>query len=303
VGEGTVLLRRSSLGDVVLLGAVTAAVPGPVTVVTAPEWVGVARRLHGVHRVVSWPGDAEPRDVVAAIPPGQWVDLQGSLRSIRLWLSAGRRPPRIHKHSLRRRALLLGLPVRPRPPVSAIYARTCGVVQMPPPWIDLPRDGVETLALIPGASRPTKRWPAEGWAAVGRSWRGPVAVLGGPGEEGLCAAVAGQVPGAVAVAERGFARTFEVLARSSVAVGNDCGLLHLAGACGIPVVAIFGPTHPLDGFWVYRGEVVEVANLGCRPCSLHGRDRCPLGDLACQDIPPSEVIAAVGRVRERWCAG
>jgi len=36
VGEGTVLVRLSSLGDVVLLGAITGNVPGPVTVVTSP---------------------------------------------------------------------------------------------------------------------------------------------------------------------------------------------------------------------------------------------------------------------------
>ncbi|MBW1878459.1 MAG: glycosyltransferase family 9 protein [Deltaproteobacteria bacterium] len=303
MGEGTVLLRRSSLGDVVLLGSVTAVLPGPVTVVTAPEWVDVASRLRGVHRVVSWPKEAEPRDVAAAIPPGRWVDLQGSLRSARLWLAAGRWTRRIHKHGVRRRLVLLGVPVRPRPPVTAIYARTCGVVQTPTPWIDLPRSTVDTLALIPGASRVTKRWPADRMAAVGRAWQGRVAVLGGPGEEALCAAVARQVPGATVVAERGFAGTWEVLARTRLAVGNDCGLVHLAGACGIPVVAVFGPTHPLDGFWVHRGEVVQVVNLGCRPCTLHGRDHCPLEDLACQDVPSNEVIEAVERVQERWCVG
>jgi heptosyltransferase-2 len=303
VGEGTVLLRRSSLGDVVLLGAVTAVLPGPVTVVTAPAWTEVAARLRGVHGVVSWPKDAEPRDVVAAIPPGRWVDLQGNLRSARLCLAAGHRPRRIHKHSVRRRLVLFGVPLRPRPPVTALYARTCGVTETPAPWIDLPRSDPDTLALIPGASWPTKRWPAERFAAVGRAWQGPVAVLGGPGEEALCTAVARQVPGASVVAERGFAGTWEVLARTVMVMGGDCGLVHLAGACGIPVVAVFGPTHPLDGFWVHRGEVVQVVDLGCRPCTLHGQQRCPLGDLACQGIPPEKVIAAVERVQERWCAG
>ena len=55
-----VLVRRSSLGDVVLLGAVTKAL-GDVTVVTAPEWAPVASRLIGVTRVVSWPKEADPR--------------------------------------------------------------------------------------------------------------------------------------------------------------------------------------------------------------------------------------------------
>jgi lipopolysaccharide heptosyltransferase II len=42
--------------------------------------------------------------------------------------------------------------------------------------------------------------------------------------------------------------------------------------------------------------VVETA-LSCRPCSVHGRRRCPLGHHRCmRDLTPDLVLAAVRRV-------
>jgi len=293
--SGTVLLRRSSLGDVVLLGAVTGSVPGPVTVVTAPTWAPLAASLAGVDRVVSWPREARPADLARTIGGGRWVDLQDSVRSRWLCMVAGQPTARVHKRSVARRLRLLGVPVPPRPPVGDLYAEACGVAPREAPWIELPGATRDALALLPGATWATKRWAPERFSAVGRAWDGPVVVLGSMAERTLCAGVADGVPGATVLCEDGFDQTLEALTRVRVAVGNDSGLLHLAGACGIPVVAVFGSTHPDDGFFAWPAEVVQE-EVGCRPCTLKGRVRCPLGDLRCLEIEPERVIAAVERV-------
>lgn len=277
-----VLLRRGALGDVVLLGAVTSRI-GPCTVVTDPRWVPIARRLRGVVAAVPWP----------ELPDGDVIDLQGSLSSRLLAPGAAR----IDKRSLRRRLRLLTSAIPPRPPVPALYAEACGVLPAAPPWIDLPARPRDTLALIPGAAFPAKQWDPMRFARVGRSWEGPVVVLGGPGEEALVATVAAEVPGASTCVERGFDRTLDWLARCRVAVAGDTGGMHLAGAAGAAVVALFGPTHPSDGFFVYPGEVVQ-RRLWCRPCTLHRRERCPLGHHRCLDLAAAEVVEAVRR-----CAG
>jgi hypothetical protein len=264
------LLRRRSLGDVVLLGAVTGALPGCV-VVTEPRYAEVAARLRGVGRVLPW-GER---------PPGRVVDLQGDLRT-RL---AHPLAARIHKRSVRRR---LGLG---RPLVTALYAEAAGVDPLPPPWIDAP--GGDGLALIPGASTSLKSWPATSYAALGRRWAGPVVVVGGPGEEALCAGVAAAIPGARAVVGEGFVEVLAALGRCRVAVGGDTGLLHLAAACGATPVAVFGPTHPRDGFFPYpRGRVVSLA-LPCRPCTLHRRESCPEGHHGCMGVSVAAVWAEV----------
>ena len=149
------------------------------------------------------------------------------------------------------------------------------------------------MVLAPGAAWATKRWAASHFRELAASWDGPVSVLGGPGEEALCAEVAGT--SAEIVVERGFDRTIELLGRARVVVSGDTGLMHLGGACGARVVAVFGSTHPDDGFFCSPGEVVQ-RDLACRPCTLHGRQACPLGHLQCMDIGVTRVLEAVRRV-------
>lgn len=275
----TVLVRRRSLGDVVLLGSVTGALDG-VTVVTEPRYVEVAARLRGVTR-------AAPLGMPVR---GRVVDLQRDLVTLRAFPWARR----IHKRSLRRR---LGLG---RPAVPELYAEACGVRPVPTPWIDTPERGDrDHLALIPGASGAPKRWRPDRFAAVGRSWDGPVVVVGGPGEEPLVDAVVRGVPGARAVVGPGFADAIGALGRCRVAVGGDTGLLHLAAACGAVPVALFGPTSTADGFFPYpHGEVVQLS-LPCRPCALHRVQACRVGHHGCMDQPVTLVVAAVRRA----CAG
>lgn len=268
---GTVLVRRRALGDVVLLGAVTAAVDPPVTVMTDPRFVSLAARLRGVDQALPW--DARP-------PPGRVIDLQRDLRTLRAYPFARK----LRKHTLRRVAGL------GRPLVTELYARACGVSALPPPWfaVDGPR---EALVLIPGASCAPKRWSPASFAAVGRRWTGPVWVIGGAGERALVELVAAAIPGAGALAEDGFDRTLDVLGGARVAVGGDTGLLHLAAACGARPVALFGPTDPRDGFFPYDGAVVSLA-LPCRPCARHRVEACRVGHHGCMGQPIDAVVAA-----------
>lgn len=280
-----VLLRRSSLGDVVLVGAVAGALPG-CTVVTDARYVALVLRMRGVADVIAWPEHAR------ALPSGPVFDLHDDRRSRAL---APNPAGRVNKRSLRR-FLRLGLGVGgPRPSVPAIYAEACGVVPAPGPWFDLPAAPREALVLVPGASAATKRWRRAGFLAVGRAWGGPVRVLGGPGDEARVAAVVAGIPGAVGVVEAGFEATFDALVGARLAIGGDTGLVHLAGACGIPAVTVFGSTDVDDGFAVHAGRVV-TRDLACRPCSRHGRDVCPLGDAACRDVPVADVLAAARAV-------
>ena len=160
------------------------------------------------------------------------------------------------------------------------------------PWIDLSRAPDGTLVIVPGAAWATKCLSAKTAVAVGVAWEGPVAVVGGPDEAVLCKEVSRGIPGSVVIAEVGFASVFSVLSRAEAVVAGDTGLMHLAAACGVPVVALFGPTSPDDGFWVHPGAVVE-SDLPCRPCSLHGDDSCPLGHHRCMDHDAEEVSAAL----------
>lgn len=86
------------------------------------------------------------------------------------------------------------------------------------------------------------------------------------------------------------------LSRLRVTVTNDSGGLHLSEAVGTPVVAIFGPTIREFGFSPWRAEsvLVETDRLDCRPCGIHGAERCPLRHHRCMvDISVDQVLAEV----------
>lgn len=164
----------------------------------------------------------------------------------------------------------------------------------------------QVFAIHPGCGgySPVRRWSPEGFAAVADALArdGLVSlVVAGPGEEGI----AGQVVEAAEV--RSLLLTgmptprhlAAVLARCRLFVGNDSGVMHLAVAAGLPVVAVFGPSNPRawgpydpDG---RRSRIVWV-DLPCSPCLYRGQSlglRHGCGDLRClREIRPEMVIRA-----------
>ena len=62
--------------------------------------------------------------------------------------------------------------------------------------------------------------------------------------------------------------TAALLQQCHLLLSNDSGLMHMATALRVPVVAIFGPTVQEFGFYPFKAsaQVVSTA-LACRPCS------------------------------------
>lgn len=81
----------------------------------------------------------------------------------------------------------------------------------------------------------------------------------------------------------------------------DSGNMHLAALSNVPVLSIWGATHPDAGFGPWgQGEeaILQIPTdaLTCRPCSVFGNKPCWRGDLAClNDI---SVGAVATRVRQ-----
>jgi heptosyltransferase-2 len=158
------------------------------------------------------------------------------------------------------------------------------------------------VALAPGSIWGAKRWPYFP-ELVGRL-SGPAVAIGGPSDAGLCGTLAAAAPERVhnAAGQVGPRTSAALIARAAALVTNDAAPLHLAGAVGTPVVAIFGPSAPSFGFAPLGplDIVLEQQELLCRPCSTHGPAVCPLEHHRCmQELGVGIVADALSLVLSR----
>lgn len=97
----------------------------------------------------------------------------------------------------------------------------------------------------------------------------------------------------MAAAKAGFAGEISVISTLDAMVSMDSGNMHLAALCRVPVVSIWGATHPAAGFTPWKGEASLMLGddtLACRPCSIFGKKECRFGDYRCFDAVTSQAI-------------
>ncbi len=153
------------------------------------------------------------------------------------------------------------------------------------------------VAIAPGAAYgPSKRWPADRFAAVAdalaREAGARCVLLWGPGEEDTRAAFLDAVQTTVHECHDGhpaIARMKAAVAVSDLLICNDSGPRHVAIALKKPVVCIMGPTSPryTDSPWE-QGRILRV-DVDCGPCQ---KPVCATDHRCMTRIAPSDVVAA-----------
>ncbi|MDQ3018953.1 MAG: glycosyltransferase family 9 protein [Bacteroidota bacterium] len=91
----------------------------------------------------------------------------------------------------------------------------------------------------------------------------------------------------------------ELIKRSFLLITNDSAPLHIANSVGTDVIAIFGATIPEFGFYPYgkKDIIFETNGLMCRPCSIHGGDKCPIETFVCMNnIKEENILEQVKRM-------
>jgi heptosyltransferase II len=158
-------------------------------------------------------------------------------------------------------------------------------------------DSRPAVALAPGAVGPSKRWPADAYAALARRLLAEgfaVWIIGGPGEKTIAQTIVADT------AARDFTGTdlreaILALAAANAAVSNDSGLLHVAAALGTAAIGIFGPTSPWH--WAPLNPIAATIQadieLACRPCH---KPVCRLRHHRCMtEISAEQVFATTRR--------
>lgn len=157
------------------------------------------------------------------------------------------------------------------------------------------------VGMAPGSVWPTKRWIPEGFATVADKLiaeKGAGVILfGGPEDQELCTRIVSIMKNTpvVSAGDLSLRESASLIAKCHVFLSNDTGIMHLAAAMKVPVVAIFGATVPSFGFApVGEGHTIIEKQLPCRPCGTHGGRQCVEDTFACmKDISPEEVYDAV----------
>ena len=165
------------------------------------------------------------------------------------------------------------------------------------------------IVLAPGAAYGTaKRW-LPGYVAqlIGEltAARGATCVLvGSSGDRATARVIASSLapPARARVIDLTGETTIEqlagVLRAAQACVSNDSGAMHLAGAVGTPLAAVFGPTREHETAPLARtGRAAEILinPVWCRPCMLR---ECPIDHRCMKGLSPERVFVAVERLMD-----
>ena len=183
--------------------------------------------------------------------------------------------------------------------LKCVNALTCKCVSA-----DAPNTNATTLShnhaivgVAPFSQHEGKVWP---WENVERlvemlAAKGYEVLLFGSKEE------AGQLEGLAdkwenvdsVAGKQTFAEELDIIKSLSLMVSMDSANMHFASVFGVPVVSVWGATHPDFGFYGYgqNRDNALCANLPCQPCSAYGQKPCRYGDYRClRAITPEMVL-------------
>jgi len=149
------------------------------------------------------------------------------------------------------------------------------------------------VGMAPGAAYgPAKRWFPERFAAVAdrlaERFACPVLLFGSAGDRPSTEAVQAAAKTAlVDIAGRtSLGDAIALIARCDLFVTNDSGLMHVAGALGVPTVAVFGSTNPKTTYPLGDRTVLIRKPVDCSPCL---KPECPT-DFKCMDLVTVEEV-------------
>jgi heptosyltransferase-2 len=326
------IIRLSSLGDIILTTPVLRLVreswpAARIDFMLKAEFQEVLRAHPCVDRLLPVDTREPLRQTIRVLRETHYdlvLDLHRTLRSV--WLSRRSRARHrlaYRKHTLRRALLVyckwntLG-PTTSVPERYALPLRRLGV-DMPLPRTEMHVEaqsvsaveqyladrGLNTvprclIAVAPGARWKTKQWPVERYAAAARELAArhdaAIVLLGDCHDRPLVQAFRQHVavPVIDTVGQLPLMQTAAVLQQCRLLLCNDSGLMHMAAALGVPVVAVFGPTVKAFGFYPFQAAAQVVSHpLACRPCTTKGAHRCPRGHHDCmRRIVPEQIVAA-----------
>jgi heptosyltransferase II len=94
-------------------------------------------------------------------------------------------------------------------------------------------------------------------------------------------------------------QSYYVITQSKALITVDSASQHLGAASDTPIMLIYGSTDISFGFYplTSKYKIIENDKLECRPCTDHGRDKCPLGHFKCiEDLSVNYIFEELNKL-------
>ena len=90
-----------------------------------------------------------------------------------------------------------------------------------------------------------------------------------------------------------------IISQLNLMLSMDSSGMHMASLMGIPVISIWGPTHPYAGFLGYGQKLEDCIQIDhpSRPSSIYGNKPCLCGAVPCIDLIETKVV--IQKITER----
>lgn len=159
------------------------------------------------------------------------------------------------------------------------------------------------IGIAPFAMHASKIWPLENYATVIQKIldKMPAKFLlvgGGPREVKYFESLKAKFPGhcEVVADQLKIRQEIAIMQNLDLMLCVDSSNMHLAALAGVPLLSVWGGTHPGVGFGpLGKGEesIIQISRteLPCRPCSVYGRESCYVGGFPCLTRITAENIA------------
>lgn len=189
-----------------------------------------------------------------------------------------------------------------KPIFHSIYPQANGMSCLPVEHLTGEKDGCHWIGIAPFAAHRGKIYPIELQEKVIQALSATPTFKvflfgGGTNEQQILSAWEKQYPNVISVAGKlKMDEELILMSRLDVMETMDSGNMHLASLVGIPVVSIWGSTHPYAGFmgWGQSESNAIQADLPCRPCSIYGNKPCIKGNYEClKSIRPETIISRI----------
>ncbi|MBN2439137.1 MAG: lipopolysaccharide heptosyltransferase II, partial [Deltaproteobacteria bacterium] len=183
-----------------------------------------------------------------------------------------------------------GVRLKPGEDYEEIAERLCGEFGI--------EGGRSLIGIAPGAAYgPAKRWFPGRFAAVAdrlsNEYGTHVILFGSVGDRESTAAVqkSARYPLIDIAGKTNLKEAISLISRCDLFISNDSGLMHVAGALGIPTIAIFGSTNPATTAPVGEKSMVIHHDVPCGPCL---KPVCPT-DFRCMEMISVEEVCTAAQ--------